>query len=91
MDAPDSPVSTTNSQVNASDFANTASDMSEDDKSDTENEDMRNAATLQQEAGDDDGSGMETEEIGRIRLDDSSVVADPLRTTHPDPDSDLVS
>ncbi len=54
--------------------------MSEDDKSDSENEDMRNAATLPPEAGDDDGSGMETEEIGRIRSEDSSVVAGSSET-----------
>jgi hypothetical protein len=75
LDAPDSPVSTTNSQQNASDFANTGSDMSEDDKSDSENEDMRNTATLPPETGDDDGSGMDTEEVGRIRPEDSSVAA----------------
>jgi hypothetical protein len=75
LDAPDSPVSHTNSQQNASDFANTGSDMSDDDKSDSENEDMRNAATLPSSTRDEDGSGMDTDEAGRIRPEDSSVVS----------------
>jgi hypothetical protein len=75
LDAPDSPVSHTNSQHNASDFANSGSDMSDEEKSDTENDNTPNAATLPPSTGDEDGPGMDTDESGRIHPEDSSVVS----------------
>jgi hypothetical protein len=63
------------SQANAScDFTNTASDTSEDDRSDMETEDMSNAATLQQDGIDEEGSEMEVDNIEAIRPGASSVV-----------------
>jgi hypothetical protein len=75
LDAPDSPVSHTNSQNNASDFANSGSDMSDEEKSDTENENTPSAATLPSSTRDEDGPGMDTDEAGRIRPEDGSVVS----------------
>jgi hypothetical protein len=49
--------------------------MSDDDKSDSENENMRTAATLPSSTKDEDGSGMDTDEVGRIHPEDSSVVS----------------
>jgi len=75
LDAPDSPVSHTNSQHNASDFANSGSEMSDEENSETENENTPSVATLPPSTGDEDGPGMDTDESGRINPEDSSVVS----------------
>jgi hypothetical protein len=75
LDAPDSRVSHTNSQHNAIDFANSGSEMSDEENSGTENENTPSVATLPPSTGDEDGPGMDTDESGRINPEDSSVVS----------------